>query len=60
MCKFKTKIHNAPITTAAILTEGENSLDVLNFFTNHSMTEQLLVEPTLDFPLPQDDFDDAK
>jgi hypothetical protein len=24
------------------------------------MTEQLLVEPTLDFPLPQDDFDDAK
>ena len=24
-------LHNAPITTAATLTEGENSLDVLNF-----------------------------
>ena len=41
-------LHNAPITTTAILTEGENSLDVLNFSTNHVMTEKLLVEPTLD------------
>ena len=32
-------LHNAPITTAATLTEGENSLDVLNFSTNHAMTE---------------------
>ena len=35
--------------------EGENSLDVLNFSTIHAMTEQLLVEPTLDLPLSQDD-----
>ena len=48
-------LDNAPITTTATLTEGENSLDVLNFSTNHSMTEQLLVEPTLDLPLSQDD-----
>ena len=48
-------LHNAPITTAATLMEGENSLDVLNFSTNHAMTEQLLVEPTLDLPLSQDD-----
>ena len=41
-------LHNAPITTAATLTEGENSLDVLNFSTIHAMTEHLLVEPTLD------------
>ena len=48
-------LHNAPITTAATLTEGENSHDVLNFSTNHAMTEQQLVEPTLDLPLSQDD-----
>ena len=48
-------LHNAPITTAATLTEGENSLDVLNFSANHAMTEQLLVEPTIDLPLSQDD-----
>ena len=48
-------LHNAPITTTATSTEGENSLDVLNFSTNHSMTEQLLVEPTLDLSLSQDD-----
>ena len=48
-------LHNAPITTAATLTKGENSLDVLNFSTNHAMTEQLLVKPTLDLPLSQDD-----
>ena len=48
-------LHNAPITTTATLTEGENSHDVLNFSTNHAMTEQQLVEPTLDLPLSQDD-----
>jgi len=47
-------LNNAPITTTATSTEGENSLDVLNFSTNHAMTEQLLVEPTLDLPLSQD------
>ena len=29
-------LHNAPITTTATSTEGENSLDVLNFSTNHA------------------------
>ena len=48
-------LNNAPITTAATLTEGENSHDVLNFSTNHAMTEQQLVESTLDLPLSQDD-----
>ena len=48
-------LHNAPITTTATSTKGENSLDVLNFSTNHAMTEQLLAGPTLDLPLSQDD-----
>jgi hypothetical protein len=34
----------------AILTKEESSLDVLNFFTNHAMIEQILVEPSLDLP----------
>ena len=38
----KGKAHNAK------LTEGESSLDVLNFSTNHAIIEQLLVEPSLD------------
>ena len=39
----------------ATLTEGESSLDVLKFSINHAMIEQLLVEPSLDLPLSQDD-----
>ena len=35
----------------AKLTEGESSLDVLIFSTNHAMIEQILVEPSLDLPL---------
>ena len=56
--------YNAPITLAenddignthgATLTEGESSLDVLKFSTNHAMIEQLLVEPSHDLPLSQD------
>ena len=55
--------YNAPITPAenndignthgATLMEGESSLDVLKFSTNHAMIEQLLVEPSLDLPLSQ-------
>ena len=41
------------------LTEGESSLDVLNFSTNHAMIKQILVEPSLDLPLPQDDLLDV-
>jgi len=50
--------HNSPSTPAeneskgnesiATLTDGETSLDVLNFSTNHASIEQLLVEPPLD------------
>ena len=40
----------------AKLTEDESSLDVLNFSTNHAMIEQILVEPSLDLSLSQDDF----
>ena len=35
----------------AKLTEGESSLDMLNFSTNHAMIEQILVEPLLDLPV---------
>ena len=35
----------------ATLTEGESSLDVLKFSTNHATIEQLLVEPSLDLLL---------
>ena len=35
----------------AKLTEDESSLDVVNFFTNHAMIEQILVEPSFDLPL---------
>ena len=43
----------------ANLTEGESSLDVLNFSTNHAMIEQILVEHSLDLPLSQDDLLDV-
>ena len=53
-------LHNAPITPAentgnahgAILTEGENCLNVLNFSTNHAIIEQLLVDPLLIYLCP--------
>ena len=56
-------LHNAPINPAenignahgATLTEGENYLDVLHFSTHHAITEQLLVEPSLDLCLSQYD-----
>lgn len=38
----------------AKLMEGEISLDVLKFSTNHVMIEQILVEPSLDLPLSQE------
>jgi len=38
------------------LTEGEHYVDVLNFSTNRTILEQLLVEPSLDLPLSNDDF----
>ena len=49
-------LHNEPINPAenignnhgATLTEGENSLDVLTFSTNHAMMEQILVKSSLD------------
>ena len=57
--------HNSPSTPAeneskgnerkATLMDGETSLDVLNFSTNHASKEKLLVEPSLDLPSSQDD-----
>ena len=57
--------YNAPITLAenddignthgATLMEGESSLDVLKFSTNHAKIEQLLVDPSLDLSLSQHD-----
>ena len=57
--------YNAPVTPTenndignthgATLTEGESSLNVLKFSTNHAMIEKILVEPSLDLPLSQDD-----
>jgi hypothetical protein len=41
------------------LTEGEHSVDVLNFYTNGAILEQLLVEPSLNLPLSQDNFLDV-
>ena len=54
-------LHNAPINPAenignnhgATLTEGENSLDVLTFCTNHDMMEKTLVNSSLDLYLSQ-------
>ena len=59
---LEPSLHNAPITLAentgnahsATLTEGENCFNVLNFFTNHAIIEQLLVQPSLDLFLSQD------
>ena len=55
--------YNAPVTPTenndignthgATLTEGESSLNVPKFSTNHGMIEQILVEPSLDLPLSQ-------
>jgi hypothetical protein len=43
----------------ATLTEGENSLDVLTFSSNHAMMEQVLVKSYLNLPLSQDDLLDV-
>ena len=43
----------------AKLTEGESSLNVLNFSTNHATIEQILVESLLDLPLSQDNLLDV-
>jgi hypothetical protein len=61
--------HTAPLTPAeneskgnahgATLMDGVTSLDVLNYSTNHAFIEQLLVEPTIDPSLSQNDFLDV-
>jgi hypothetical protein len=43
----------------AKLPQGESSLNVLNFSTTHAIMEQILVEPSLDLPLSQDDLLDV-
>ena len=60
-------LHHAPITPAEntdnahgpTLTEGENYLNVLKFSTNHAVIEQLLVEPSLDLSLSNDNLLDV-
>jgi hypothetical protein len=60
-------LHNAPITPAEntgnahgpTLMEGENCLNVLNFYTNHAIIEQLLVESSLDLSLSHDNLLDV-
>ena len=64
---LEPSLHNAPITPTentgnaygATLTECENYFNVLNSSTNHAMIEQILVEPSLDLPLSQDDLFDV-
>lgn len=61
----KISFDHAPISIAgmeregnahgATLTEGENSLNVLKFSTNHTNIEQHLVEPCLALPLSEVD-----
>jgi hypothetical protein len=43
----------------AMLMDGENCLDVLNFSTNHAIIEQLSVEPSLDESLSHADLLDV-
>ena len=60
-------LHNAPINPAenignnhgATLMEGENSLDVLTFSTNHAMMEKTLVNSSLDLSLSHNDLFDV-
>ena len=64
---LEPSLHKAPINPTenignnhgATLTEGENSLDVLTFSTNHAMMEQILVKSSLDLSLSHDDLLDA-
>jgi hypothetical protein len=60
-------LHNALDTSTedtcnddgAILTEGENCHNMLNFSTDHAIKEQLLVETSLDLSLSHDDLLDV-
>ena len=60
-------LHNAPIILAkntgnvhgATLMECENCFNVLIFFTNHAIIEQLLVESSLDLSLSHDNLLDV-
>jgi hypothetical protein len=60
-------LHNAPNTPSenivnvhgATLTEGENCVNMLNFSINHTLFEQLIMEPSLDLSLSHGDFLDV-
>jgi hypothetical protein len=60
-------LHNAPNTATenignahgATLMEGENCDNVLNFSKNHTLVEQLIVEPSLDLSLSHGDLLDV-
>jgi hypothetical protein len=56
-------LHNAPntltenigIVHGAAVTEGENCVNMLNFSTNHTLVEKLIIEPSLDLSLSHGD-----
>jgi hypothetical protein len=54
-----TPIENIGNVHVATLTEGENCVNMLNFFTNHTLVEQLIMEPSLDLSLSHGDLLDV-
>jgi hypothetical protein len=60
-------LHNAPNTPTenignvhgATVTEGENCVNMLIFSTNHTLVEQLIMEPSLDLSLSHGDLLDV-
>ena len=64
---LEPSLHNAAINSnenignnhGATLIEGENSLDVLTFSTNHAMMEKTLVNSSLDLSLSHNDLFDV-
>jgi hypothetical protein len=60
-------LHNAPNTPTenignvhgAALTEGENCVNMLNFSTNHTLVEKLIIEPSLELSLSHGDLLDV-
>jgi hypothetical protein len=60
-------LHNAPNAPTenignvhgATLSEGENCVNMLNFSTNHTLVEQLIMEPSLDLSLSHSDLLDV-
>jgi hypothetical protein len=54
-----TPTENIGNVHGATLTEGENCVNMLNFSTNHTLVEQLIMEPSLDVSLSHGDLLDV-